>query len=110
MLEMLANVNLATDLELLATGGRIVVIGNRGSIEINPRAMMLKEATVTGMVLFNATPEEMADIHRGIEKGLSEGTLNPIIDQELPLGAAAQAHRDVMEKPHQGKIVLKVET
>jgi len=37
ILEMLANVNLATDLKLLATKGRVIIIGNRGEITINPR-------------------------------------------------------------------------
>src|SRR5690606_38876048 len=37
ILEMLANVNLDRDLTLLAPKGRVVVIGNRGRIEIDPR-------------------------------------------------------------------------
>src|SRR5689334_14798875 len=37
ILEMLANVNLDNDLDLLALHGRVVVIGNRGRIEIDPR-------------------------------------------------------------------------
>src|SRR5262249_5756851 len=56
ILEMLANVNLAKDLTMLARGGRIVVIGNRGTIEINPRDTMAREASIIGMTLMNATP------------------------------------------------------
>src|SRR6185503_5878689 len=41
--EMLANVNLARDLTMLARGGRVIVIGNRGAIEINPREAMGRE-------------------------------------------------------------------
>src|ERR1700675_898101 len=40
VLEMLANVNLANDLKLLATNGRVIVIGNRGEITVNPRDLM----------------------------------------------------------------------
>src|SRR5271154_6757625 len=40
VLEMLANVNLANDMKLLATNGRIIVIGSRGEISINPRDLM----------------------------------------------------------------------
>ena len=55
ILEMLANVNLAKDLTVLAPQGRVVVIGNRGNIEINPREIMRRDAAVLGMTLFNAT-------------------------------------------------------
>ena len=44
ILEMLANVNLGRDLPILALGGRVVVIGSRGSIEIDPRDMMGRDA------------------------------------------------------------------
>jgi NADPH:quinone reductase len=46
ILEMLANVNLAKDLTVLARGGRVVVVGNRGSIEINPREAMKRDAAI----------------------------------------------------------------
>src|SRR6202165_4083875 len=60
VLEMLANVNLQKDLGAIAMGGRIVVIGNRGSVEINPRAAMNKDAAILGMALFHASPAPMA--------------------------------------------------
>ena len=96
------------DLEILASSGRIVVIGNRGTIEINPRLLMAKEASIQGMILMNATAEEMAAIHAGIAQGLAHNTLKPVVAIELPLAQAAQAHREVMESPHCGKIVLTV--
>src|SRR5437868_5138233 len=52
ILEMLANVNLAKDLTMLAKYGRVVVIGNRGKIEINPRDAMSRDASILGMTLF----------------------------------------------------------
>src|SRR2546429_12567 len=52
ILEMLANVNLATDLKLLATNGRVIVIGNRGEIAINPRDLMLRRASARGFTLW----------------------------------------------------------
>src|SRR5688572_625058 len=48
ILEMLANVNLAKDLGMIARRGRIIVIGNRGTVEINPRDAMAKAASITG--------------------------------------------------------------
>jgi NADPH2:quinone reductase len=40
---MLANVNLASDLKALAMRGRVVAIGSRGSVEIDPRETMTRD-------------------------------------------------------------------
>jgi NADPH2:quinone reductase len=106
ILEMLANVNLAKDLTLLALRGRVVVIGNRGSIEINPRAAMQRDLSILGFTLLNATKEELAGIHAALVAGLENGTLNPIVGREMPLVDAPLAHRAVMEPGAYGKIVL----
>jgi NADPH2:quinone reductase len=106
VLEMLANVNLAKDLTVLAKGGRVVVIGNRGSIEINPREIMRRDASVSGFVLFNADRPELAAIHAAVVAGLENGTLRPVVGKEIPLKDAPQAHRAVMEPGAFGKIVL----
>ena len=106
VLEMLANVNLAKDLTILAKGGRVVVIGNRGSVEINPREIMRRDASVSGFVLFNAGRQEVASIHAALVAGLENGTLRPVVGKEIPLKDAPQAHRAVMEPGAFGKIVL----
>jgi NADPH2:quinone reductase len=106
ILEMLANVNLQKDLGVIAMRGRIVVIGNRGVVEINPRAAMNKDAAILGMALFHASPAQLAGIHAALVEGLGNGTLRPVVGQELPLGQAARAHEAVMEAGHYGKIVL----
>lgn len=106
VLEMLANVNLDRDLELMALGGRIVVIGNRGRVEIDPRKAMAKDAAILGMTLFNTTRPEFDEIHAGLSAGLENGTLKPVIAKEMPLADAAKAHVAVMEPGAMGKIVL----
>jgi NADPH2:quinone reductase len=106
ILEMLANVNLAKDLPLLAKKGRVVVIGSRGPIEINPREAMMRDAAILGMNLWNSTEEEIASIHHALVAGLANGTLRPVIGKELPLKDAPQAHVDVMAPGAYGKIVL----
>ena len=106
ILEMLANVNLATDLKLLASRGRAVVIGNRGEITINPRELMARRASVCGFTLWAATEAECAEIHAAIAAGLENGTLRPIIAKELPLKDAPLAHQDVLAPGASGKIVL----
>jgi len=106
ILEMLANVNLDHDLGLLATGGRVVVIGSRGRVEIDPRTAMGKEAAILGMTLYNASENELASMHAAFCEGLENGTLRPVVSRELPLGDAAAAHHAVMEASTYGKIVL----
>jgi NADPH2:quinone reductase len=106
VLEMLANVNLDHDLDLLAPQGRVVVIGNRGRVEIDPRKSMARDAAILGMTLFNATREHLEEIHAGIGAGLETGSLNPVIGKEFPLADAAKAHVAVMESGALGKIVL----
>src|SRR5581483_3165929 len=83
VLEMLANVNLGKDLTLLARGGRVVVIGSRGTVEIDPRATMSREASILGMTLLNASRQELASIHAAIVAGLENGTLNPVVGREF---------------------------
>ena len=107
ILEMLANVNLQNDFDALAMRGRIAVIGNRGAIEFNPRLTMNKNAAILGVALFHASPAQLVGIHSALVEGLRNGSLRPIIDQELPLGQAPRAHEAVMESNgHHGKIVL----
>lgn len=106
VLEMLANVNLATDLRLLAKYGRVIVIGNRGDITINPRELMARRASVRGFTLWAATEAETVEIHAGIAAGLENGSLRPIIGKELPLKDASQAHKDILLPGAFGKIVL----
>jgi NADPH2:quinone reductase len=110
VIEMLANVNLARDLSLLARGGRVVVVGNRGSIEINPRDLMLRDADVRGVMVSNTPPAELAECHAAILAGLNGGTVRPVIGQCLPLADAAQAHKAVLGQGHRGKIILQIGT
>jgi NADPH2:quinone reductase len=107
IIEMLANVNLARDFEFLAPGGRIVVVGNRGSLEFNPRAIMAKDAAVLGTMLWNMTPLERNRTLARIDAGLAAGVLRPVVGRELPLASAEEAHRAVMAPGSRGKIVLR---
>jgi NADPH2:quinone reductase len=106
IVEMLANVNLSKDLTLIAQRGRIVIVGNRGTIEINPRDAMSKEAAIIGMILLCATAEETMRIGAALAAGLENGTLNPVVGCELPLEQARQAHEKVLAPGSYGKIVL----
>jgi NADPH:quinone reductase len=106
IVEMLANVNLGHDLALIAPRGRIVVIGNRGSLDFNPRLIMAKDALVTGTTLPNQTAAESSSALAGVTAALSTGVLRPVVGVELPLAEAAKAHEVIMQGGARGKLVL----
>jgi NADPH2:quinone reductase len=107
VLEMLANKNLGKDLTVLAKRGRVVVIGSRGPVEINPRDAMGRDADIRATRMMNTTEQEYKQMHAALVAGLEDGTLRPVIGQQIPLAEAARAHVEVM-KPSgaYGKIVL----
>lgn len=106
IIEMLANVNLGRDLTMLAPKGRAVVVGNRGTVEINARDIMTRDGSIVAMSLWNATPEELTSIHAGLLAGLENKSLRPIIGQEFPLAEAGRAHVAIIGPGAYGKIVL----
>lgn len=106
IIEMLANVNLEKDLELLAPRGRVIIVGSRGRIEIDPRATMGKETDIRGMSLFNADMKEMQEIHSALIGAMKTGSFQPVISAELPLKDAPKAHEQVLNPGNCGNIVL----
>jgi len=107
ILEMLANINLPKDLGALAQDGRVVIIGSRGPVEIDPRLTMVKNSSILGMSLANATETETARLHAALGAGLANGTLVPVVAQEFPLADAPRAHEAIMASGAHGKIVLR---
>lgn len=70
---------------------------------------MGKEIAVTGTMLYGATPAEAAEAMAAVESGLRGGTLlRPVVGKTFGLGAAQEAHREVIEHSGGsfGKIVL----
>jgi NADPH2:quinone reductase len=106
ILEMLADVNLHYDTKLLANDGRVVVIGSRGEVTINPRELMARRASIRAFTLWSITAAEEADIHAGLFAGLENGTLRPVVAKALPLSESARAHKEILEPGSAGKIVL----
>jgi NADPH2:quinone reductase len=106
VIEMLANVNLGRDLTVLAMHGRIVVVGSRGTVDVNPRDAMARDATIHGLMMNNTPVEELKRIHAGLGAGLRDGTLTPVVSERIPLADARRAHEDVMKSGAHGKIVL----
>ena len=106
ILEMLANVNLAADLDVVARYGRIIIIGNRGEITINARVAMMKELDIRGVAIWNTNAEQVRPMMQDILAGVAEGKLRPIIGTEMPLAEAAAAHVAVLQPGAYGKLVL----
>ena len=107
ILEMAAHENLGKDLPVLAREGRVVVIGSRGKVEIEPRQTMMRDANILGMSLNNVTEREYFGIHTALVAGLENKTLRPVVGKEFPLAQAAAAHEAVMsggaawkDRPH----------
>jgi NADPH2:quinone reductase len=106
IIEMLSNVNLGRDLTVLAKFGRVVVVGSRGKVEINPRDAMSRDASILAMTLFNSDYDDIRSIHAAIYACLENITLTPVIGKEFPLEQARQAQEEVMKSGAHGKIVL----
>jgi NADPH2:quinone reductase len=109
--EMLANENLGHDLRMLAQGGTVAVIGSRGAVQITPRELMAREASIVGVMLWHATESDFAEAGAYIHNGLVDGTLKPVVGPVFKgLEAAPAAHEDVMAHHggSAGKVVIEV--
>ena len=109
IIEFLANENLQTDLQMIAKQGVIVVVGNRGEININPRLIMQKECDVRGMVLFNVTAEEHQQLMQEVAKLLEKQQLKPVIGYSYSLEEASIAFDAVINGEHNGKVIVRTQ-
>lgn len=107
IVEMLANVNLAKDLGVVARYGRIVVVGSKGSLEFTPRDVMRKNAAVHGIIINFMRQEDFVENMYRLSAALEAG-MRVVVDRELPLEQAAEAHRLAAQGGKAGKIVLTV--
>jgi putative PIG3 family NAD(P)H quinone oxidoreductase len=105
---------LSRDLECLAIGGRVVIIGSMGgpgTIDLNVGALLSKRQQIIGSTLRARPKEEKAAIAASFVNrfgdDLRAGRIRPVIERVFPLNEAAEAHR-AMLRDHFGKIGLKV--
>ncbi|XP_048844653.1 quinone oxidoreductase isoform X2 [Brienomyrus brachyistius] len=107
VVEMLSNVNLSNDLQILARGGRVAIVGCRGSIEINPRDTMMRESSIIGVSLFSTSSAEKAEAAAALFAGMEAGWLKPIVGDQYNLDKVTQAHEDIISSPGaRGKVVM----
>ena len=108
--ENAAHINLGNDLEILSPSGRVIVVGGRKAIQINPRDTMRNESSVTGLNLFKASKEELKESHATIQAGMEAGWLRPIVGKEFLLSQASAAHEEIINGHGAiGKMVLNVD-
>ena len=106
IVEMLADKNLAKDLTVLVRHGRVVVVGSRGSVELEPRLTMGPELDIRGMTIMNLPAAEHRSMYFALSASLESGVLRPIVSLEFPLEEAYKAHKAISEGGNVGKIVL----
>lgn len=105
---------LGRNVEVLATGGRLVVIGLQGGVkgELNLGALLAKRATVFATTLRARPLDEKAAIVAATVENVwplvATGRVKPVIDRVLPLAEAGEAHRVISASEHMGKVLLRV--
>ena len=104
IVEMLANVNLASDLTLVADGGCVAVVGARGEATIDARLLLGHTSSVRGVM--RVPPDERRQIHAALGAGLRNRSLSPVVGPRFPLAEAAAAHAAVRAPGAHGKIAL----
>ena len=78
---MLADQTLSDNLESLKLGGTVAIVGNRGEITINPRALMGRESQAVGVMLGNTSDEEWKETFAALEAAMASGVMNPVVGQ-----------------------------
>jgi NADPH:quinone reductase-like Zn-dependent oxidoreductase len=105
---------LARNVDVLATNGRLVVIGLQGGskAELNLGALLTKRAAVLATSLRTRPAGEKAAIVASVREHvwplLDSGAVRPVVDSTFPLARAADAHRRVEASEHVGKVLLTI--
>jgi putative PIG3 family NAD(P)H quinone oxidoreductase len=100
--------------EVLARGGKLVLIGLMGGAraELDLGTLLARHLWIIGSTLRTRPVEEKAALVRSfLERfgdDLASRRIRPIVDCELPLARAQEAHDRVEASQHFGKVVLRV--
>ncbi len=112
ILDIMGASYLARNLAALATNGRLVIIGRQGGsrAEIDLGVLQGKRASVHATTLRARPAREKAEVVAAVREHvwplIDAGQITAIIDRELPMSQAAQAHRAMAASEHIGKILL----
>lgn len=100
------------NVQTLAVNGRLAIIGMQGGIkgELNIGALLGKRGAISATSLRARPLAEKAAIVAAVREHvwplLDAGHVRPVVDRQLPMNEAAQAHRVVEESGHVGKVLL----
>jgi NADPH:quinone reductase-like Zn-dependent oxidoreductase len=114
VLDIMGAAYLSRNIDVLAPGGRILVIGLQGGAkgELNLGALMGKRGSIAATTLRSRPVAEKAGIVSAVRDHvwplIADGKVRPVIDRVLPITAAADAHRVVEASQHVGKVLLTV--
>lgn len=103
---------LSRNVDVLATGGRLVVIGLLGGRkgELDLAALLGKRGSITATSLRARDPQDKARIVAAVRDEvwplLADGSVRPVVHSTHPLAEAAAAHREMESSTHVGKILL----
>ncbi|MEU5307958.1 NAD(P)H-quinone oxidoreductase [Streptomyces sp. NPDC021562] len=100
------------NVQVLAVNGRLAIIGMQGGVkgELNIGALLAKRAAISATSLRARPLAEKAAIVAAVREHvwplIAQGHVRPVVDRELPMAEAAQAHRVVEASDHIGKVLL----
>jgi len=103
---------LGKNIDALAIGGRLVIIGMQGGVkgELNVGKLMNKRASVFSAGLRGRPLDEKAEIVADVRARLwplvEDGSVKPIVGQVVPMAEAASAHQALEEGTVFGKVLL----
>ncbi|MCW2839279.1 MAG: NADPH:quinone oxidoreductase [Aeromicrobium sp.] len=112
ILDIIGAKYLAANVSVLATAGRLVIIGMQGGAkaELNLGALLAKRAAVMATSLRARPSNEKAAIVSAMVAQVwplvAQGTVRPIIHATYPLEDVRQAHQVMEDSSHTGKILL----
>ncbi|TDD89587.1 NAD(P)H-quinone oxidoreductase [Actinomadura darangshiensis] len=114
ILDLIGAKYLERNVDALATGGRLMVIGLQGGAkaELDLGTMLRKRARVHATALRSRPLAEKAEIVAGVREHvwplLESGDVRPVVDRRIPMADASRAHELLEESGHVGKILLTV--
>lgn len=114
VLDNMGGAYLGRNVDVLATSGRLVVIGMQGGRkgELDLGALLAKRAAVLATSLRARPPAEKAAIVASVREHVwplvADARVRPVVHVRMPLARAGDAHRVVEESTHIGKVVLTV--
>lgn len=112
VLDMLGASYLQRNVDVLATSGRLVIIGLQGGAkgELDLASLLAKRAAVLATTLRGRPAAEKAAIVAAVREHVwplvADGTVRPVVHATLPLDQAAEAHRLLDSGAVVGKVLL----